>query len=179
MKKITFVVLFFGITLLSGCSSDSEDSSHQTISFKMNGVSKTAVVTSAILYNSWTTQEKWLEIVAQTNENTFMLRFFNVYSDDNGIPIGNYISTANIDNGIYLSYRINGNNFNTHYLPDDGILTLTSVNSDAKKATGTFHQVLHAVGHTEDFVFEGVNIPYEINITDGVFTSIRYTVAHQ
>jgi len=179
MTKITFIATLLIATLFIGCSSsDSGGSSGQSLHFKFNGENVTASVTTAILYKSQATNEKMLQITAETSDKVFQLTFFADYTADNAIPTGDYLTTDTIDDGyVYVSYKINGNTYGVHF-PDDGTLTISSANSGSKKATGSFRQVLHAIGETEDFEFLGVMMPYEINITEGVFTNLSYEVVN-
>jgi len=179
MRKITFIGTLFLTLLFLGCSgSDSDSSSNQSIHFKFNGDSVNATVTSSVLYKSPETDEKMLQINAETSDKVFQMTFFTTYTADDTIPTGNYITDENVDDGyVYVSYKISGNTYGVHF-PDNGTLTVNSSNSGAKKVSGTFHQVLHAIGETEDFVYLGVNMPYEINITDGVFNNITYEVVN-
>lgn len=178
MKKISCALFLFVLVVFCNCSNDS-GGSKPTISFKMNGVSKTAIVTSAILFKSWSSNEKWLEIVAQTNENTFMMKFNTDYVDDDAIPVGNYLPNAINNNGtMYVSYRIGDTDFNANHLPVSGSLIVSAVNINSKKVSGTFNHLLHAAGQTDDFVFNGITIPYEIAITDGIFSNLHYTIGN-
>lgn len=179
MKKITSIIVLLIVALFSSCSSsDSSGPSNQNITFKLNGENVTAAVTSAKLYKSQATNEKLLQITAETTENVFELSFFAAYTADDAIPTGNYLTTDTVDDGdVYLSYKINGNTYGVHF-PDAGTLTIASASSSAKKASGTFNETLHAIGETEDFDLLGVTIPYEVNITNGVFTNISYEVVN-
>jgi hypothetical protein len=178
MKKINVLIALFFAALVLGCSSSDSGSSSsaQNVTFKFNGVDVTAAVTSAKLYKSQGTNEKMLKITAETTDKEFEWTFFSGYSADDALPTGNYVSSDFVDDGYaYVSYKINGNKYGIHN-PDNGTLHITSCNSGAKTATGTFFQTLHAIGETQDFDYLGVTIPYEINLTNGVFTNIHYDV---
>ncbi|MGL2965993.1 hypothetical protein [Flavobacterium sp. XGLA_31] len=183
MKKINVLITLFFAALLIGCSSSSGDSdgggsTGQNITFKFNGVDVTASVTSAKLYKSQATDEKMLKIIAETTDKEFEWTFFSGYTADDAIPTGDYLSSDTVDDGYaYVSYKINGNKYGMHN-PDSGTLHISACNSGAKTATGTFVQTMHAIGETDDFDFLGVSIPYEINLTNGVFTNIHYEVVN-
>lgn len=171
--------MLFVAVMFFGCSSSSDSgSSDQTITFDFNGQNLTAVVKSARLFKSEPTDEKLLEIIAETDDKQFEISFYSGYTADNGMALGNYLTTDTSDDGyVYVSYKINGNTYGVHS-PDAGTLTINACNSSSKKFSGTFNETLHAIGETDDFEFQGVQIPYEINITNGVFTNINYEVVN-
>ena len=178
MKKMSVLIALIIAVLFTACSSSSDSGSTtgQNVTFKFNGANVTAAVTSAKLYKSPLSGEKLLEIIAESADKEFEFKFFSGYTTDDAIPAGDYISSDTSSEGYaYVSFKIDGNKYGMHN-PDNGVLHITSCNSSAKKATGTFTQTLHAIGETQDFDYLGVTIPYEINITNGVFTNIQYEV---
>lgn len=180
MKKMNVLIVLITAVLVTACSSssssDSGSTTGQNVTFKFNGTNVTAAVTSARLYKSQGTNEKLLEIIAESDDKEFEFKFFSGYTADDAIPPGDYISSDTSSEGYaYVSFKINGNKYGLHS-PENGVMHITTCLSSTKKATGTFTQTLYAIGETQDFDYLGVTIPYEINITNGIFTNLQYEV---
>lgn len=173
MKKFSVLLVLVIVTMFSGCSSDDSSSTAtgNTINLTMNGENITATITSATLIKSEASNEKLLEVTAETTDYKFTLNFFSTYSADDAIPTGNYVYDDTTSDGfVYVSYKRNGNTYGMHF-PETGNLNIASINGGDKKVTGTFSQTLTGGGD-----IDGEPTPNELVITGGTFSNIPYTV---
>lgn len=177
MKKIIVLVM---LTLLSfACSNDDSSSSNQTISLKINGENVTATVTQAFMYKSQSIDRQTLFIEAENDNYKFNLKLIDEYnSNDNSFSNGDY-DFANIYSSLdysefFIYHKVSGQT-NLYHYPDSSLYNVNFCDGVANKISATFSAYLTSVDG-EDTIDDGVLIPYIIEITEGQFNNIEYTV---
>lgn len=186
MKNALKSIFLFLIVFVTSCSS-SDDSNmvdedvSQTIKMVLNGQNIVANVTSATLVKAQQIGYKTMFIVAENSEYKFNLKLISNYNDcSDAIPLGEY-DYANIQTAAFYSefsvyHKINGNNVSFHF-PDNAIYLVNASNGVEKKISATFTSNLHSVDGEDTYV-QGVFIPDIIEITNGSFNNIVYTVTN-
>ncbi|MGV7104943.1 hypothetical protein [Flavobacterium sp. U410] len=168
------------LTLLSfACSNDDSSSSNQTISLKINGENVTATVTQAFMYKSQSIDRQTLFIEAENDNYKFNLKLIDEYnSNDNSFSNGDY-DFANIYSSLdysefFIYYKVSGQT-NLYHYPDSSLYNVNFCDGVANKISATFSAYLTSVDG-EDITVDGVLVPYIIEITEGQFNNIEYTV---
>lgn len=176
-EKIIVLVM---LTLLSfACSNDDSSSSNQTISLKINGENVTATVTQAFMYKSQSIDRQTLFIEAENDNYKFNLKLIDEYnSNDNSFSNGDY-DFANIYSSVdysefFIYYKVSGQT-NLYHYPDSSLYNVNFCDGVANKISATFSAYLTSVDG-EDITVDGVLVPYIIEITEGQFNNIEYTV---
>jgi PBP1b-binding outer membrane lipoprotein LpoB len=183
MRNVVQFVFVLLTVFLAGCSKSSTDEivqdDTQIFSLKLNGQSITADITSAQLVKAQSIDRKTVFIVAENAEYKFNLKMISSYNDGaDSINLGEY-DFANAQTTVYYAeffvyHKINGNNYSYHF-PDMALSNVSSCSSTEKKISGTFRSNLHSVSGQDTYV-NGVFIPGTIEINNGIFSNIEYTV---
>lgn len=183
MRNVVQFVFVLLTVFLAGCSKSSTDEiiqdDTQVFSLKLNGQSITADITSAQLVKTQSIDRKTVFIVAENAEYKFNLKMISSYNDGaDSINLGEY-DFANAQTTLYYAeffvyHKINGINYSYHF-PDIALSNVSSCSSTEKKISGTFRSNLHSVNGQDTYV-NGVFIPDTIEINNGIFSNIEYTV---
>ncbi|RBA27539.1 hypothetical protein [Flavobacterium tibetense] len=176
--KILKSLLFCFFIIITSCSSDdSSNNSNQTISLKINGQTVTANVTQAYMNRAESIDRQTLFIEAENNQYKFNLKLIDNYNTNNSNMLtGDYnfenINTSTDYSEFFIYQKISGQ-FQLYHFPESSAYNVSFCNNN--KISATFTAYLESI-EGEDITVDGVLVPFIIEITDGQFTNISYTV---
>ncbi len=176
--KILKSFLFCFLIIITSCSSDdSNNNSNQTISLKINGQTVTANVTQAYMNRVESIDRQTLFIVAENDQYKFNLKLIDTYNANNSNMLMGVYNFENINSTVdysefFVYHKINGQSQLYHF-PESATYNVSFCNDN--RISATFNAYLES-SEGEDITVNGVLVPFIVNITDGQFTTISYTV---
>ncbi|WP_445719402.1 hypothetical protein [Flavobacterium sp.] len=177
LKILKSLLFCFFITIFSCSSDESTNNSSNSISLKINGEIVIANVTQAYMNRAQSIDRQTLFIVAENNDYKFNLKLIDNYNtNSSNMLTGDYdfenISTSIDYSEFFIYQKISGVSQLFHY-PGTSFYNVNSCNDN--KISATFNAYLESVDG-EDITVDGVLVPFIMNISDGEFTNIKYTV---
>jgi len=173
MKKIIGIGLLVMSLVFVGCSKD-EDSDSATsgsITATINGIPWTGTkIINVSLIQSASLGEQRLDISAQDGKQMLSLAISSELTTVKGMPVRTY-SFEN-DDALFLNTYMIGSSTFTEHTPVSGQLTITAINTDKKTVSGTFSFENEKAGILQTEIVT----PDVVNVTNGVFTNLTYTV---
>jgi hypothetical protein len=180
MKKFLFIsisILFFS------CKKDSDSpASGNKFQLKLNGTLTTFNLISATLARNSMTNQKRLDIsgTSEDGKTVFTLTVGEETATGNGVAMGSHeVSLFNEDDPntpedesegtdafVSLSFY-SGSNLITGLYSENGDITITGIDENAHKVSGTFQQALKNLNGGTDYT-----------ITEGSFNNLEYMVVN-
>lgn len=182
MKKFLFVSLSISVLFFS-CKKDSDSPvSGNKFQLKLNGTLTTFNIMSATLARNTATNQKRLDIsgTSEDGKTVFTLTVGEETAVGNGVTTGSHeVSLFNdddpntpedesADSDAYVSLSFySGSNLITGLYSESGDITITGIDENAHKVSGTFQQTLKSLDGGTDYT-----------ITEGSFNNLQYIVVN-
>jgi hypothetical protein len=182
MKKVLTALVILSVCF-AGCKKDDDDSDAQTMTCKIDGVDWTAKsFTNSLIIGydaSMNAEGKRMDLRGTDAAGRMIILSIGDASGStgdgvrtvayNGFDDVNDCTTQNgstICSGSLFTYMLTYTDF--YMGPDEGSIVVTSCDETKHTASGTFH-------------YKAVNFDSgdTINVTNGVFSNLRYSVSHQ
>jgi hypothetical protein len=173
MKKIIGIGLLAMSLVLIGCSKDedSESTTSGSITATINGTPwvGTKIINVSLLQKASMGVQSF-EISAQNEKQNLMIVFLSDITTVKGMPVGTY--SYDNDDAAFGNAYILGSNTYIEYFCNAGQLKITTIDVDKKTISGTFSFESKKSGTLQT----GIVTPDVVNVTNGVFTNLTYTV---
>ncbi|MDR6845884.1 DUF6252 family protein [Flavobacterium granuli] len=173
MKKIIGIGLLVMSLVFVGCSKDEDSESATTgsITATINGTPWIGTkIINVSLIQSASLEEQRFDISAQDGKQMLALAISSDLTTIKGMPVHPY--SFELGNALFLNSYIDGANTYTEHLPVSGQLTITAIDTDKKTISGTFSFQNEKGGMIQTIIVT----PDVVNVTNGVFTNLTYTV---
>lgn len=164
--------------VFTSCSGDDDASpvtpedTEATITAIVDGEEWTGTITSATVIKYASLGKQRFDISAEGDGKRIFIACESELQA--GMPLQAYTFSENEGNALFLNYYMVGNNSYSVHMPETGTVTMTSFNSETKKASGTF-----SFSNSKTGDIEGMEIPENFVVTGGVFTNVKYTEYNQ
>ena len=172
MKKIIGIGLLVMSLVFFGCSKD-EDSESTTgsITATINGTPWVGTkIINVSLIQSTSLKEQRFDISAQDGKQMLALAVSSELTTTKGMPVRSYSYADDV--ALFINTYIDGANTYTEHSPVSGELIIKSIDTDKKTISGTFSFKSEKVGVLQTAIVT----PDIVNVTNGVFTNLTYTV---
>jgi hypothetical protein len=185
MKKILQFNFLAVLLIIVSCSKDGvennvikpEETTVSSYSLKINNVDwKSTNIKDSQLIKRKESKEKLMQFTGEDAKYLVSVVIFAPYADDDVIPAINYLwddENSTTDAFIQVSYKDDKNNTFAFHNPKLCKINVTSINPISKTISGTLSGTLEASPTT---TLNGVPLPEVIEITNGEFKNIPYTV---
>lgn len=178
-QNLRYALVMLLSIIFINCSSN-EDNELKTdeaakISATINGKAWVATkVTSVTLTRLSTTGEQRFDINAEDENQRLFLACSSELTTSIGMPLRTYGFDIENDSptALFLNYYLIGENSYSEHFTQLGKLTITSVNEAKKTISGTFSYSAEKIGVLQ----EQIVTPESLEVTNGVFTNLTYTV---
>jgi hypothetical protein len=180
LLKTGALALFLALASCSGDDNESTNNNNNnangSISATINGEEWDAQATSVTIIRIAQMGQQRFDITAEDDAQRIQIACSSEYTAT-GMPVRAYTfdeEDFEADALFTNSYLLGGNSYMEHF-PQDGTVTITSVNTSSKKISGTFSFTAYKVGALQDEIVT----PEEVIVTNGVFTNLKYTEYNQ
>lgn len=178
MKKLVRLGFLFLMLFIISCSADSNDSTTVagSLTATINGKAwKATTIGNVSLTRYATLNGQRFDIDARDATHIFQLACEGPLTVIEGMPVKSYLfddnDPINNDALFFNSYIVGQNTYMEHW-PRIGHLTITSINTTNKTISGTFNFISDKAGALQTQIIT----PDVFEVTNGVFTNLKYTV---
>lgn len=182
MKRLLHIGLLTLSILFVSCSSDENEGGKEnnSISATINGkLWNSTKILNVSLIKIASLQEQRFDISAQDDSQMIVMACASDFTTADAMPLKEYtFEEPNEDNqyvesdALFInSYLIDGNTF-TEHMVTSGKIKITSMDASKKTVSGTFSFTTTKVGSLQT----KIATPEIIEVKNGVFTNLKYTV---